>query len=183
MLTVPYLICIAGDLENYIKIYLSEAMISLIEAENHNTSTTAAIARLAKAINLSKNQFSLLLACCNSDKKQHLLSLLHEFSPIAIAELSLSASAQTLYTTITNALGSKEPEALMVHGLESVVAINQLIISTNLMRDEFAKQFQFPLVLWVNDEILRKLILLAPDLKDWAATTIRFDLPDHVLVE
>ncbi|RAM52044.1 MAG: hypothetical protein C6Y22_08390 [Hapalosiphonaceae cyanobacterium JJU2] len=154
-------------------------MISLVE-----TSTTAAIARLARAINLSKGQFSLLLACCNSHKKQHLLSLLHEFSPIAIAQLSLSASTQTLYTTITNALGSNpnQPEALMVYGLESVVAINQLIISTNLMRDEFAKQFQFPLVLWVNDEILRKLILLAPDLKDWAATTIRFDLPDHVLV-
>jgi hypothetical protein len=50
------------------------------------------------------------------------------------------------------------------------------------MRDEFRKQFQFPLVLWVNDEILRKLLLLAPDLKDWAATTIRIDLPDHVLV-
>ncbi len=154
-------------------------MISLVE-----TSTTAAIARLARAINLSKGQFSLLLACCNSHKKQHLLSLLHEFSPIAIAQLSLSASTQTLYTTITNALVSNpnQPEALMVYGLESVVAINQLIISTNLMRDEFAKQFQFPLVLWVNDEILRKLILLAPDLKDWAATTIRFDLPDHVLV-
>ncbi|TFI52514.1 hypothetical protein BLD44_019705 [Mastigocladus laminosus UU774] len=154
-------------------------MISLVE-----TNTTAAIARLARAINLSKGQFSLLLACCNSHKKQHLLSLLHEFSPIAIAQLSLSASTQTLYTTITNALVSNpnQPEALMVYGLESVVAINQLIISTNLMRDEFAKQFQFPLVLWVNDEILRKLILLAPDLKDWAATTIRFDLPDHVLV-
>ncbi|MCP6762258.1 MAG: hypothetical protein NHB32_26710 [Fischerella sp. CENA71] len=157
-------------------------MINLIDAENNNTSTTAAIRRLVRAINLSKGQFSLLLACCNSPNKQHLLSLLHEFSPIAIAELSLSASAENLYTSITNTLGSKQPEALMVHSLESVIAINQLIISTNLMRDELAKQFQFPLVLWVNDEILRKLILLAPDLKDWAATTIRFDLPDHVLV-
>ncbi|MGJ5675335.1 MAG: hypothetical protein ACR9NN_17270 [Nostochopsis sp.] len=157
-------------------------MISLIKAQNNNTSTTAAIARLTRAMNLSKGQFSLLLACCNSNKKQHLLSLLHEFSPIAIAELSLPTSAETLYTNINNAFGSEQPEALMVNGLESVVAINQLIISTNLMRDEFSKQFQFPLVLWVNDEILRKLVLLAPDIKDWAATTIRFDFPDNILV-
>jgi hypothetical protein len=157
-------------------------MINLIKAPDNNTSTTAAIARLARAITFSKGQFSLLLVCCNSTNKQQLLSLLNEFLPIAIAQLSLPASAQTLYTTITSAIGSNHPEALMVDGLESVVAINQLIISTNLMRDEFPKQFQFPLVLWVNDEILRKLILLAPDLKDWAATTIRIDLPDHVLV-
>ncbi|MBF1990222.1 hypothetical protein CBP27_14915 [Fischerella thermalis WC542] len=157
-------------------------MINLIKTQDDNTSTTAAIARLARAITLSQGQFSLLLVCCNSSNKQQLMSLLNEFLPIAIAQLSLPASAQTLYTTISSAIGSNHPEALIVDGLESVVAINQLIISTNLMRDEFRKQFQFPLVLWVNDEILRKLLLLAPDLKDWAATTIRIDLPDHVLV-
>lgn len=157
-------------------------MINLIKTQDDNTSTTAAIARLARAITLSQGQFSLLLVCCNSSNKQQLMSLLNEFLPIAIAQLSLPASAQTLYTTISSAIGSNHPEALIVDGLESVVAINQLIISTNLMRDEFRKQFQFPLVLWVNDEILRKLLLLAPDLKDWTATTIRIDLPDHVLV-
>ncbi|PMB14645.1 hypothetical protein CEN48_09330 [Fischerella thermalis CCMEE 5282] len=157
-------------------------MINLIKTQDDNTSTTAAIARLARAITLSQGQFSLLLVCCNSSNKQQLMSLLNEFLPIAIAQLSLPASAQTLYTTISSAIGSNHPEALIVDGLESVVAINQLIISTNLMRDEFRKQFQFPLVLRVNDEILRKLLLLAPDLKDWAATTIRIDLPDHVLV-
>ncbi|PMB02117.1 hypothetical protein CEN45_20905 [Fischerella thermalis CCMEE 5198] len=157
-------------------------MINLIKTQDDNTSTTAAIARLARAITLSQGQFSLLLVCCNSSNKQQLMSLLNEFLPIAIAQLSLPTSAQTLYTTITSAIEPNHPEALIVDGLESVVAINQLIISTNLMRDEFRKQFQFPLVLWVNDEILRKLLLLAPDLKDWAATTIRIDLPDHVLV-
>ncbi len=157
-------------------------MINLIKTQDDNTSTTAAIARLARAITLSQGQFCLLLVCCNSSNKQQLMSLLNEFLPIAIAQLSLPASAQTLYTTISSAIGSNHPEALIVDGLESVVAINQLIISTNLMRDEFRKQFQFPLVLWVNDEILRKLLLLAPDLKDWAATTIRIDLPDHILV-
>ncbi|WP_026733258.1 hypothetical protein [Fischerella sp. PCC 9605] len=151
-------------------------MISLINNQDSKTNITTATQRLARAIMLSQGQFSLLLACCNStNKQQQLLSLLNEFLPLATTELSIPASAETLYTTITSALGSTQPEALMVQGLESVVAINQLIVSTNLMRDELSKRFEFPLVLWVNDEILRKLVWLAPDLKDWAAATIRFD--------
>jgi hypothetical protein len=45
------------------------------------------------------------------------------------------------------------------------------------VRNEFPKQFQFPLVLWINDEVLQKLIRLAPDFKNWAANPIRFDIP------
>lgn len=66
-------------------------MINLIKTQDDNTSTTAAIARLARAITLSQGQFSLLLVCCNSSNKQQLMSLLNEFLPIAIAQLSLSA--------------------------------------------------------------------------------------------
>lgn len=65
-------------------------MINLIKTQDDNTSTTAAIARLARAITLSQGQFSLLLVCCNSSNKQQLMSLLNEFLPIAIAQLSLS---------------------------------------------------------------------------------------------
>jgi hypothetical protein len=70
------------------------------------------------------------------------------------------------------------PPALMVFGLESVVAIDQVLIATNLVRDEFRKQFPFPLVLCVNDEILQKLIRLAPDFRSWAANPIRFEIPN-----
>jgi hypothetical protein len=52
-----------------------------------------------------------------------------------------------------------------------------LLIATNLVRDEFRKQFPFPIVLWIDDEVLQKMIRLAPDFKNWAATPIRFDLP------
>ena len=43
---------------------------------------------------------------------------------------------------------------------------------TNQMRDEFRRSFSFPLVLWVNDEIVQKLIKLAPDFYNWASTPI-----------
>ncbi|MEH1907151.1 MAG: hypothetical protein V7L05_23250 [Nostoc sp.] len=155
-------------------------MISLSNSENG----TAATKRLARAMMVSGGEFSLLLACCNSvPRQQQVLNLLREFSSADIHQVLLSSAADTLYTAITTAIGTTQPEALMVRGLESVVAINQLIISTNIMRDEFRKQFRFPLVLWVNDEILCKLVWLAPDFKDWAASTIRFDVPQNQFVE
>ncbi|MEH2292451.1 hypothetical protein [Nostoc sp.] len=159
-------------------------MISLSNSENGTASSTAATKRLVRAMMVSGGEFSLLLACCNSIQRQHqVLNLLTEFSSAHIHEVSLPPAANTLYTAITTAIGTTQPEALMIRGLESVVAINQLIISTNIMRDEFRKQFRFPLVLWVNDEILRKLVWLAPDFKDWAASTIRFDVPQNQFVE
>ncbi len=159
-------------------------MISLVNSQNSTVNSTAAIQRLARAIMMSDGQFSLVLACCNSIKRQQeILSWLKEFSSADIQEILLPSSAKTLYTTLSTTLDASEPEALIVRGLESVVEINQLLISTNLMRNEFRKRFQFPLVLWVNDEILRKLVWLAPDLKDWAASTIRFDVPNNHSVD
>lgn len=146
--------------------------------------TVAATKRLARAMMVSAGAFSLILASCNSaNRQQQVLNLLTEFSEAHIQEILLPPGTETLYTTISSTVGGAQPDVLMVRGLESVIDINELIISTNLMRDEFRKQFHCPLVLWVNDEILRKLVWLAPDLKDWAASTIRFDVPNNQAVE
>ncbi|NDJ25351.1 hypothetical protein GS682_27670 [Nostoc sp. B(2019)] len=159
-------------------------MISLSNSEDDTFSTTATIKRLARAITVSAGEFSLILVCCNCVKaQQQILNSLTELSPANIQDILLTPELETLYTTLATTIGDTQPEALMVRGLESVVAINQLIISTNLIRNEFRKKFRFPLVLWVNDEILRKLVWLAPDFKDWAASTIRFDVPSSQLIE
>ncbi len=149
---------------------------SLSSQQESVVNTVSATKRLARALMVSAGEFSLILASCNSaNRQEQILSLLAEFSSVDIQEIHLSPETQTLYTTIALNINAVQPGALMVRGLESVVEINQLIISTNLMRDEFRKKFHCPLVLWVNDETLRKLVWLAPDLKDWAASTIRFD--------
>ncbi|MFN6461528.1 MAG: hypothetical protein RMZ41_006720 [Nostoc sp. DedVER02] len=159
-------------------------MIALSNSENGTASSTAATKRLARAMMVSSGEFSLILACCNCvERQQQVLNVLTEFSSADIHEILLSPVTDTLYTTITTGIGANQPEALMIRGLESVVEINQLIISTNIMRNEFRQQFRFPLVLWVNDEILRKLVWLAPDFKDWAASTIRFDIPQNQFIE
>jgi hypothetical protein len=159
-------------------------MISLGNSQDDAVSATIATKILARAIMVSSGEFSLILACCNSVKKQQqILNLLRELSSANIQEVLLAPTDETLYTTIVNTIGDAKPEALIVHGLEAVVGINQLLISTNLMRDELRKKFHFPLVLWVNDEILGKLVWLAPDLKNWAACTIRFDVANNLVID
>ncbi len=76
-------------------------------------------------------------------------------------------------STIQKQLKDEQPSAAMVFGLESVKDIDRLLISANQVREEFRKNFHFPLVLWVTDEILQKLIRLAPDLESWT-TSIHF---------
>ncbi|AFY47935.1 hypothetical protein Nos7524_2083 [Nostoc sp. PCC 7524] len=159
-------------------------MNSLSNPQDNPANTIAATKRLARAIAVANGEFSLILACCNSVKKQQqILTSLKQSASVNIQEIMLLPTDETLYTTITTTLGTHHPEALMIMGLESVAAINQLITSANIMRDEFRKTFHCPLVLWVNEEILQKLVWLAPDLKNWAANTIKFDVPNPQFVE
>ena len=159
-------------------------MVSSIDFLSSTANVPVVAQRLVRTIMFSKGQFSLLLVCCNSPAKQRkqVLSLIQEFSLVEIIELTLPYNAKTLYESISSGLDSRSPQGLMITGLESVLDINPLIISANLMRDEFAKRYNFPIILWVNDEILRKLIRLAPDFKNWA-TTLRFESLQDPLLE
>ncbi len=70
----------------------------------------------------------------------------------------------------------------MVFGLETVVAIDELMASTNQVRDEFRKNFSCPVILWVTDDIVTKMIRLAPDFKSSAAATIKFEMAVDELI-
>ncbi|HEY9665266.1 MAG TPA: hypothetical protein V6C91_00590, partial [Coleofasciculaceae cyanobacterium] len=73
--------------------------------------------------------------------------------------------------------------ALFILGLESVEALDDLLSSSNQVRDEFRKRLPFPLILWVNDEVLQKLVRFAPDFASWAAAPIKFEIATSELVE
>jgi hypothetical protein len=154
-------------------------MTHQFDLEDLAVSNKRSLRKLERAITLSEGQFSLILVCCNCPSlRLRVVNRLPEFSCVQIQELTLHPSVNTLFTTILTAMDEPPPPALMVFGLESVVAIDQVLIATNLVRDEFRKQFPFPLVLCVNDEILQKLIRLAPDFRSWAANPIRFEIPN-----
>ncbi len=138
---------------------------------------------LAWAIEASEGEFALFFARCNYGYLQEeLVQRLQEKCLLPIDEIHLQPSVQTLYTNIVEALGEKKPAAAMVLGLESVEAIESVLTSTNNVREEFRKNFPFPLVLWVNDQILPLLIRLVPDFKSWG-TTFNFRLTDTELVD
>lgn len=154
----------------------------------YNESSLQALVRAIErssrcAIALSQGEFSLILARCNySALRERMVQRLRQLCPVKIRELVLPESVKTLYTTIQAELGDEQPLALMVFGLESVNDLNTVLTSTNQVREEFRKNFPFPLVLWSNDEVLRHLIRLAPDFESWATTT-DFQLATDELID
>ncbi|MGB7430388.1 MAG: hypothetical protein WA933_21555 [Microcoleaceae cyanobacterium] len=143
--------------------------------KTESTRNISAFKQLMRSITYSRGQFSLILACCNHPlMRQEISQQLHQQCQFHVREIFLERSATTLYSTIQTELGTEHPEALMVYGLESVEALNQLLIATDTVRDEFRK-FDFPLVLWVTDEILKKLIRIAPHSFSWASIGIKFE--------
>ncbi|MEM6400820.1 MAG: hypothetical protein AAF757_11395 [Cyanobacteria bacterium P01_D01_bin.116] len=101
-----------------------------------------------------------------------------------LQKVFLPPQVRSLYSTIHSKIAETDLQktenrpkmALMVLGLESVDAIDDLLSSINQVRDEFRKKHPFPMVLWVNEELLRKLRRLAPDFASWAATPIKFGM-------
>ncbi|MEH1980588.1 MAG: hypothetical protein V7L27_15185 [Nostoc sp.] len=147
-----------------------------------------ALRSLGRAITLSSGQFSLVLVCCNYRALQErMLQRLEELSSGVhqILKVVLPHNARSLYTSIHLQLltETNPPSALMILGLESVDGIDDLLRSINHIRDEFRKRHPFPMILWVNEEILQKVVRLAPDFASWAATPIRFEMTTQSLLQ
>ncbi|HBL58909.1 MAG TPA: hypothetical protein DDZ80_10440 [Cyanobacteria bacterium UBA8803] len=137
---------------------------------------------LIRAIKGGQGNFSLILARCNyTTLREQIVQQLQEQCPLTVRELLLEQSVKTLYSTIETKLGQEEPSAVMVFGLESVSALEQLLRATNRVREEF-RNFAFPLVLWINDEVLQKLIRLVPDFESWA-TSVEFKIATAELID
>ncbi|WP_348231426.1 hypothetical protein [Funiculus sociatus] len=167
-----------------LKLDLVFPMTDLYDSENVICYNKQSLTKLVKAIALSQGDFSLILVSCNNPELQEqVMERLREISEVEIQEIVLYPSVRTLYTTIEATIEDhQQPQALMVYGLDSVVDIHELLSATNHVRNEFRKRFTFPLVLWVSDEILLKVMRLAPDFKSWA-TKIRFEVPKSHSIE
>ncbi|MEH2016058.1 WD40 repeat domain-containing protein, partial [Nostoc sp.] len=139
--------------------------------------------QLAWAIESSVGQFKLILARCNyASLRDRLISRLREICQVEIRVLTVQQSNRTLYTAIQEELGEEIPACVMVVGLESVPNLSVMLTSANQVREEFRKNFAFPLVLWIDDEIYKQLIQFAPDLESWA-TTRNFVISTQELVD
>lgn len=149
-------------------------MFNSYQSEDISIANEESLKTLVRTIKLSQGQFSLVLLRCNyAQLQQRIVEQLYQICPIKLNEIYLSTSVKTLYTTILENLGDEIPNALIVFGLDSVQDLDNLLTSANQVREEFRKEFAFPLLIWVNDQVLQKLIRLATDLENWA-TVIEF---------
>ena len=149
-------------------------MINTHNLENLHDYNETSLKTLSRAITLSQADFSLILVRCNDASwREQIAQRLVSVCPFKLRQLVLSEDALTLYTTIQAEICSEQLTGLMVFGLESVRDLDRLIISSNHVREDFRLSLAFPLILWVNDQVLKKFIWLAPDLENWA-TVIEF---------
>ena len=163
---------------------VTRAPIAPHEVRAVNGENLRSLKTLARAIALSSGQFALLLVRCNYESLQGaMLDQLRELLPGEVLELCLPKSTQTLHAAIAAKVDAVKPSVLAIGGLGAVAHLDDLLTLTNRERDQFPKSFPFPIVLWVTDPVLNKLIRFAPDFKSWAATSIKFSLPTAKLVE
>ncbi|MBD2355121.1 ribosome assembly protein 4 [Tolypothrix sp. FACHB-123] len=139
--------------------------------EKMHDNSDRSLQQLAWAIEASVGQFKLILARCNySNLRDRLINQLRAICRTEISILVIRESNRTLYSAISEEFSAQLPACLMVVGLDSVKDLPQMLTSANQVREEFRKHFPFPLVLWINDEVHKQLMQIAPDLESWAIT-------------
>jgi WD40 repeat protein/tetratricopeptide (TPR) repeat protein len=124
-------------------------------------------------IRQSQGKFSLILAICNSINLQEKLTL--TLQNIEIERITINPNDTILYTNIEEYLNKKNTQVLFVFGLELVVSIDKVLTSINTVREEFRDNINIPIVFWITDDLLTKIIRTAPDFYNWA-TTIEFNV-------
>ncbi|WP_017715016.1 WD40 repeat domain-containing protein [Kamptonema formosum] len=138
---------------------------------------------LLRAIDLSQGQFSLILVRCNYEAlREILVRQLRERCPFEMREIALNKSVRSLSHRLLSEPFRELAQVFMVFGLESVSPLDRVLASANLIRDALPKNFPLPILLWVSDEAIKKLIRLAPDLESWS-TSVHFSLPTEDLTD
>jgi len=126
---------------------------------------------IARSIEWSEGEFSLILAHCNSYYlREKAVRELRQLCHVPIREIVLNRSVEFLYATLQEEVKRKPTQAVEIRGFEAVPELDRLLMMTNFVFGEFYQNFHFPLVWWVDDATVRKLIRLAPDL--YSRTTI-----------
>jgi hypothetical protein len=142
----------------------------------------SSLKELIWTLEASQGEFRLILARCNYIRlRSRLVDDLQNLTNLNIEIINLKKTDVALYQTIATVADSPK-QAVMVLGLESLPDLAQLLSTTNQVREDFRKNFPFPLVLWVTDEVLGKLVRLASDFESWA-TTVEFTIATDELVQ
>ena len=152
-------------------------------ANNDQHSNQNSLNTLVRSLNLGRGSFALILAHSNyGSLREEMGQQLQELCGGEIEEIRLTEEATTLYAEIQQLREAGEPEAVMVWGLEIVDCLETLLIATNNSRDEFPKNVPFPVIIWVNDEVMTQMSRFAPDFYNLAPVPVFFQLSSGKLI-
>jgi WD40 repeat protein len=158
-------------------------MVNSNRAEDIAADNERSLSTLVRTIARFQGSFSLTLVCCNyASLRDAMLQKMRDRSTVEYQELVLEPATKILHQTIFNAVQEEPPKALIIVGIESVVALDDLLAGANRARDQFKQDFGFPVILWVTDAVLAKFSRSANDLKSWAPPPIQFTIsPDDLI--
>jgi hypothetical protein len=156
--------------------------VSLVD-QDVNSSYQSSLCELTQAIEWGQGQFSLILAHCNSPKiRKRALDDLEHCEAFPLYTVSLQSDAELMFSSISLELARCDGNihdsqhfsfqhsgsgAIAISGFEGVSHIDTLLSSADTVRDELRKVFHCPLIWWMSDAILVKLIRLAPNIHSW----------------
>jgi FtsZ-interacting cell division protein YlmF len=132
--------------------------------------------KLAKTLVSYQGRFAWIWIQCNSlPLQEQIIQDLKELCPVKWRELNLVSSVRNLYQNISQIIGHQSPSALMVTGLDSLQDIYSFFTNLNFTYGEFPKNFQFPIMIWLTDEMNQILRQYAPQLRHNSIEPFRFD--------
>ncbi len=140
------------------------------------------ISELIWAIEASAGQFSLILAHCNySGLRKNIAEQLHE--KIKIISVAFPKDKKSLLKEISAGIkNNPDKTPVMVCGLESAYYPDDIMKSGNNDREDFSRNFSFPLILWVNENLFSKIMKNAPDFENWS-TSVHFTPSDKEILD
>ncbi|WP_159788513.1 AAA family ATPase [Sodalinema gerasimenkoae] len=129
------------------------------------------LAELRFCLEAAEGQFKLMFVRCNYQTlRSQLLQHLQQSTSLKIQDIQIQPNACSLFHALYPYRTPHHPDVLSLSGLEAVNDPDRLLHSANPVREEFRKYFPCPLLLWVNDRLLKQLIRLVPDFESWGTT-------------
>ena len=158
----------------------------LVNSFNISPEIEDALQELSLLLDIYDGTFTLLLARCNYvNLRDRAIARLAEILPIGMRQVRLEPTTKSIYHAIhssTPAMRDGNLPAVMVTGLEASENPDVLVKGLNQIREEFRKNCLYPIVLWINDDLLKRMIRVAPDFESWT-TTIEFAIASEDLIE
>jgi WD40 repeat protein len=157
----------------------------LVNSFNISSKIEDSLQELSLLLDIYDGTFTLLLARCNYvNLRDRAIARLSEILSTPMRQVCLEPTTKSIYQAInssTPAMREGNLPAVMVTGLEATEDPDILVKGLNQIREEFRKNCLYPIVLWINDDLLKRMIRIAPDFESWT-TTIEFEIASEDLI-